>query len=293
MEKYLVDLFVAAAKEQKRGPIWMVRLYLSLFSPPMGKTLRLEMVKHLLRDQDLRSKRVLDVGCGLGDLSFGLAARGANVIGVELDPKKVASANRIAQSWHFEKLHFLQGDVAKIDQMNLGQFDAIFCLALLEHVQDDIGLLQQLQQMLCPGGLFILEVPSAKRKTIAEIEAADGHVRPGYIFEEVPVLLARAGLQVVKQRTMDPLGLKYFWSIYSRLTPGTEARRWLYFVLAPLFIPAIRLTSALVKRPGYELCFLAVKDRSLEKSLKSTPILSEGRESALPIQSALPLQIDM
>ncbi len=259
MEKYLIDLFVTPAQEKVQVPSWILRLYLSLFGPPMGKTLRMDMVKDLLLDQDLKGKRVLDVGCGIGDLSFMLANRGADVVGVELDAKKMTCATRIAQQWHFDRLHFLVGDVTQMDQMNLGQFDAIFCLALLEHIQDDVALLQQMQCMLHPGGIFVLEVPSARRKTIPEVEAADGHVRPGYSFEEVPELLAKTGFCVVKKRTMDPLGLNYLWFVCSRIIPGRSAQCWLFAALAPFFIALIRLTSALVKRPGAELCFLAIK----------------------------------
>jgi len=262
MEKYLVDLFVTSAREQVRAPDWLLRLYLSLFAAPLGKTLRIDMLNDLLRDQDISGKRALDVGCGIGDLSFVLAKRGAHVIGVELDAQKVTDATTIAQRWHFEDLRFIAGDVTKIDQMNLGQFDAIFCLALLEHIKDDVSLLKQLQTMLRPGGFFLLEVPSAHRKTIAEIEIADGHQRPGYKLEEVPKLLESVGLRLTKYRTMDPLGLIYYWCVCSRIVPGAKTRRWLFTGLAPLFITLIRLSSRLIKRPGAELCFLAIKPKS-------------------------------
>src|SRR5207253_7721460 len=146
--------------KQVQAPTWILRLYFALFSPPLGKTLRTDMVKRLLRDQNMQGKRVLDVGCGIGDLSFILAARGADAIGIELDAQKVACANSIAQRWHFEHLCFLMGDVTRLEQMKLGQFDAIFCIALLEHIQDDRMLLRQLQAMLRPGGIFVLEVPN-------------------------------------------------------------------------------------------------------------------------------------
>ena len=260
MEKYLVDLFVASAQEQMRAPKALLRLYLSLFSPPLGKTLRLDMVKDMLTGQDLHGKRVLDVGCGIGDLSFLLAQRGAEVIGVELDEQKVARASSIARKWHFTGLRFLATDVTKLDQMSLGQFDAIFCVALLEHIADDTALLRMMQAMLRPGGIFVLEVPSARRKTIPEVEAADGHMRPGYVFEEVPSLLASIGLRVVYQRTMDPLGLNYYWFVSSRIARSQKVQRWLFALLAPFFIFLIRLSSTFIKRPGAELCFLAIKE---------------------------------
>lgn len=265
MKPYLLDLFIAASKERTRTPDWIIRLYLSIFEPPLGKTLRLDMVNALLRQRgcDSRGKRVLDVGCGIGDLGFVLVERGAHVIGVDLDARKVDHANQIARKWGFpeEKLQFIAGDVTELEHMNLGQFDAIFCLALLEHVQDDIGLLRQMHRMLRSDGFLMVEVPSATRKTIPEVEAENGHVRPGYFFKEVPRLLARTGFRVTASRTVDPLGLRYHWCVFSRILPECTARGQLIAILAPLFIPLIRLTSAIVKRPeaGAELCFLAAK----------------------------------
>lgn len=259
MEKYLVDLFAESIQERTNAPEWLVRLYLSLFSPPLGKTLRVGMVKELLRGHDLRGKRVLDVGCGIGDLSFLLADAGADVIGIELDPQKVACANRVARNWHFTRLRFVAGDVTRLDQTKLGQFDVICCIALLEHIQDDITLLLHLQSMLRPDGVFLLEVPSAHRKTIPEVEKADGHMRPGYIFEEVPGLLKKTGFKVISSKTMDSLGLIYHWCLWSRIVPNPQVQPWLFAALGPLFLPLIRLTSAFVKSPGSELCFLARK----------------------------------
>ena len=276
MKSYLLDLFVAAAEERSRTPGWIVRLYLSIFEPPLGKTLRLDLVNALLRQNgcDLKGKHVLDVGCGIGDLGFMLAERGAYVIGVELDGVKVEHANQVARKWNFpeEKLRFVVGDVAELEHMDLGQFDAIFCLALLEHVQNDIGLLHQLHQLLRPDGFFMLEVPSATRKTIPEMEEQDGHVRPGYFFKEVPDLLAQAGFRVMASQTIDPLGLRYQWAVLSRLLPGRTARGQLFAVLAPIYIPLIRLTSAIVKRPeaGAELCFLAAKEEESSKTPSAT-----------------------
>jgi 2-polyprenyl-6-hydroxyphenyl methylase/3-demethylubiquinone-9 3-methyltransferase len=271
MKPYLLDLFVASAKAHTRTPDWIIRLYLSIFEPPLGKTLRLDLVNALLRQYgcDLRGKRVLDVGCGIGDLGFILAERGAHVIGVELDPRKVEYANKIALKWSFpeERLRFIAGDVCELEQMGLGQFDAVFCLALLEHVEDDMGLLRQIHHLLHPDGFLMLEVPSATRRTIPEVEAEDGHVRPGYSFKEMPGLLARAGFCLNATQTIDPLGLKYHWLAFSRVFPGRTARGQLFAILAPLFIPLIRLTSVIVKRPeaGAELCFIAIKEEESSK----------------------------
>lgn len=259
MEKYLIDLFEVSAREKSQAPGWLIHLYLSIFGVPLGKTIRIDMIKELLRGSELKGKRILDVGCGAGDLCFMLAHQGANVIGVELDAHKVATANSIAAHWNFKELRFIAGDVTKLDQMNLGQFDMIFCVALLEHIQDDDTLFHQVRSMLRPGGQFIMEVPNARRKTIPAVEAEDGHVRPGYIFEDVPALLEHTGFRLERNCTRDPFGLFYYWCLFSRLVPGPQARGRLFALMAPVFIQLIRLSSFFVRRTGYELGFLAIK----------------------------------
>jgi|SRR5690348_7467493 len=259
MEPYLADLFVASAHDQRlRAPGWLLRVYLHLFGPPLMKPLRVRMAERLVKRCDWRGARVLDVGCGIGDLGFRLAARGAEVVGVELDAAKVAYAARVRDNWGFRNLRFIAADATHIERLGLGRFDAAFCLAVLEHVEDDIGLLRQVAALLRPGGLLVLEVPNAARRTIPEVEASDGHARPGYHPWKVEVLLAAAGLRLVSSCSLDPLGLSYYWWRCS--LPGSRVDRWLYTALAPLFQALIRVTSAVIKRPGSELCFLATHD---------------------------------
>lgn len=271
MKPYLLDLYVASSKEKYQMPAWPIRLYLSIFEPPLGKTLRLDLVHALLRQypRDLKGKRLLDVGCGIGDLAFTLAAQGANVVGVELSAEKVEVANRIARKWGYseEQLKFIAGDVTKLQEMNLGKFDGIFCLAILEHVKEDVSTLEQMHALLDQDGFLIVEVPSATRKTIPEVEAEDGHVRPGYYFNKMPEQLAQTGFRVLAGKTMDSLGLAYWWCKISRILPGRSARGKFFILLSPLFIPLIRLTSAFVKRPGYELCFYALKEQVPVKAI--------------------------
>ena len=81
----------------------------------------------------LAGKRILDVDCGGGLLSEGMAVRGANVTGIDLSEKPLGVA----------KLHLLETgqkvDYRKISVEQLadempGAFDAVTCLEMLEHV---------------------------------------------------------------------------------------------------------------------------------------------------------------
>ena len=110
--------------------------------------LRLEWIN---RHAGLAGKRVLDVGCGGGLLSEGMATYGAEVTGIDLSEKPLAVA----------KLHLLETgqkvDYRKIaveqlaDEMP-GAFDAVTCLEMLEHVPNASSVIAACARLVKPGG---------------------------------------------------------------------------------------------------------------------------------------------
>ncbi|MGE5469402.1 MAG: bifunctional 2-polyprenyl-6-hydroxyphenol methylase/3-demethylubiquinol 3-O-methyltransferase UbiG [Bacteroidota bacterium] len=99
----------------------------------------------------LNGKRVLDVGCGGGLLSEGMAALGAEVTGIDLSEKPLAVA----------KLHLLESgrkvDYRKIAVEQLadetpGAFDAVTCLEMLEHVPNPSSVVSACARLVKPGG---------------------------------------------------------------------------------------------------------------------------------------------
>jgi 2-polyprenyl-6-hydroxyphenyl methylase/3-demethylubiquinone-9 3-methyltransferase len=99
----------------------------------------------------LAGKNVLDVGCGGGLLSEGMARRGANVIGIDLSDKPLGVA----------RLHLLESGV-KVDYRKIavealaeelpGAFDAVTCLEMLEHVPDPASVVAACTKLVRPGG---------------------------------------------------------------------------------------------------------------------------------------------
>jgi len=96
-------------------------------------------------------KRVLDVGCGGGILSEGLAQRGANVTGIDLGEAQLEVA----------KLHSLESNVEinyqKISAEELAaqepeSYDIVTCLEMLEHVPDPSSIIRACAALCKPGG---------------------------------------------------------------------------------------------------------------------------------------------
>ena len=95
--------------------------------------------------------KVLDLGCGSGDLSLQLLARGANVTGVDISPGMIAVARRRAE------LHFPEARAefiaAPVEDMGLapGSFDAVVGRFILHHLDLDAGA-AEIAKLLIPGG---------------------------------------------------------------------------------------------------------------------------------------------
>jgi len=99
----------------------------------------------------LSGKRVLDVGCGGGLLSEGMAVRGAEVTGIDLSEKPLGVA----------RLHLLESgqkvDYRKISAEQMaaempGAYDAVTCLEMLEHVPDPASIVASCARLVKPGG---------------------------------------------------------------------------------------------------------------------------------------------
>ncbi len=103
----------------------------------------------------LAGKRVVDVGCGGGLLSEGMAGCGANVTGIDLSEKALGVA----------QLHLLESgrsvDYRHISAETLAaeapeSFDVVTCLEMLEHVPDPASTIAACASLVKPGGQVFL-----------------------------------------------------------------------------------------------------------------------------------------
>ena len=110
--------------------------------------LRLEYIDRIVK---LQQKQMLDVGCGGGILTEGMAARGAIVTGIDLaeKPLKVAELHLIETG---QKVEYRKISAEDLARERPASFDAVTCMEMLEHVPDPAATVAACATLVKPGG---------------------------------------------------------------------------------------------------------------------------------------------
>ena len=100
--------------------------------------------------------RVLDVGCGGGFVSRELTSAGFDVVGVDISHAAVTAAGEVGAGMVVagEGEHLPFGD---------GQFDAVVCTEVLEHVRTPAQVLSEIGRVLRVGGALLFSTPHRTR----------------------------------------------------------------------------------------------------------------------------------
>ncbi|MDX1634841.1 MAG: bifunctional 2-polyprenyl-6-hydroxyphenol methylase/3-demethylubiquinol 3-O-methyltransferase UbiG [Marinobacter sp.] len=123
----------------------------------------------------LAGKKVLDVGCGGGLLSEGMALRGAHVTGIDMGeaPLSVAKLHGLESG---VKVDYRQTTIEAMadDPDQAGSYDVVTCLEMLEHVPDPASVLRACAAMLKPDGdIFVSTINRNPKSFLFAIVGAE------------------------------------------------------------------------------------------------------------------------
>ncbi len=99
--------------------------------------------------------RVLDLGCGPGFVTMGVAKAVApgELYGVDIEPSQIEMARKLARDHNCENALFQVADVVDLPFED-GFFDAVHCNDILAYVPDTAAALAEARRVLKPGGLL-------------------------------------------------------------------------------------------------------------------------------------------
>jgi SAM-dependent methyltransferase len=129
---------------------------------------------------------------------------------------------------------------------------------VLEHIEDDVGVLRNVFNCLPSGGRFVCFVP-AMPILFGAMDEALGHFRR-YTRRELTRKAGEAGFRVVSIHYLNAVGC-FLWFINGRILRSTGEGRDLALVTFDRFVvPLIRMLEARVKPPfGQSLLLVAEK----------------------------------
>ena len=125
---------------------------------------RLQYIK--TRAGGLQGKRVLDVGCGGGILSEGMAHEGADVTGIDMGDANLTIA-RMHLYESGEKVDYKKITVEELAEAEPGSYDVVTCLEMLEHVPDPASIIKACHKLVKPQGDVFFSTVNRNAKSYA------------------------------------------------------------------------------------------------------------------------------
>lgn len=167
-----------------------------------------------------KPSRIIDIGCGNGQIAAELATLGHSIVGVEVDP------NAISRRLRERGLEVLAGSAEILPpELAPRSFDCVVMNHVLEHCRDPLLALQNARSLLKPGGRLLCEVPN-------NAAAALEHVGSAWEMLDVPRHL-HFFTQRSLQRACEAAGLRvkgvkfgYYRRQFTNAWINTERRLW-------------------------------------------------------------------
>ncbi len=133
---------------------------------------------------DPRAIRVLEVGCGVGNICIPLASLGYDITATDIHGPSVEKARARNP---FANLKFVN---EPLEKMNIREFDAVILTEVLEHVTTYRDMMKFLTDNMKPGARLILTFPNGG-------SLAEWMVRPSYFIKRYA--WGRAIVKMVKR----------------------------------------------------------------------------------------------
>lgn len=164
-------------------------------------------------------ERVLDIGCGIGAVAYDVAEKaGAYVTGIDLSPENIQQA-QLRRS--HPRVRYILGDVLR--DLPSKQFDVVIMSNVLEHLENRVEFLRDVQANLTPSR-WLIRVPLFERDWRVPLKQElgldyrlDPTHRIEYTQESFAEEIQQAGLEMVHQEVR-------WGEIWAELKPCEDSR---------------------------------------------------------------------
>ena len=118
------------------------------------------------KDYIRKTDKILEVGCGMGYLTYSMLKEGFNIRGCDISQRAIEKAR---QTYNLENEDlFFEADVYELSENNNSKFDVIILTEVIEHIFNPSDFIKTLFKLLNSGGHIIITTPnkSAYNKSI-------------------------------------------------------------------------------------------------------------------------------
>ncbi len=204
---------------------------------------------------------ILEIGSGIGNISQFFIQDGAAITLSDFDRSYVPRLNERfrnnANLGGVIRIDLSDQDLEKNHPELIGQFDTVFALNVIEHIEDHHQALANVRKLLRAGGKVIILVP-AFQWLFNSFDAQLGHYRR-YTSKTLKNLLASAGFHVTHSQYFNFIAIAgwfFFGTILrKRIIPSQQMR--IYDALVPVWKA---LDYIVYRITGVSVIQVAVKD---------------------------------
>jgi 2-polyprenyl-3-methyl-5-hydroxy-6-metoxy-1,4-benzoquinol methylase len=136
--------------------------------------------------------RILEIGCGTGQMSLYLARADRQVVGADLTLASLELGAAAAQRFAVDRVQFVETDLHR-PGLRRGAFDVVYCSGVLHHTPDPRAAFARVVPLAKPGGMIVVGLYNAVARIPLRLRRAVSRITRRRWIPFDPVLADRQG----------------------------------------------------------------------------------------------------
>ncbi len=170
----------------------------------------------LLTKKDLKGKKFLEVGCGLGYFSNIAYKSGAKVTGIDIGPNLVKINKKLTP-----KCTFKVASASKLPFKD-NSFDVVLSTEVIEHVDNQKDALKELARVVKKGGILVITTPNKLFKPLFDFLSFTRirlyHGNENWIYSwDMLKIMKKNGLKLDEESYFNFIAPNYFFDLFENV----------------------------------------------------------------------------
>lgn len=109
--------------------------------------------------------KILELGAGNGNVAMTLLKTKLDITGYMLGDISLPRVEGLKRNLNDPRVEVLEVDAENVPKSQLGKYDAIIMVALIEHLIDPLQAMKEIKKLLKPGGFVYIDTPNIAKYT--------------------------------------------------------------------------------------------------------------------------------